>query len=225
MYCRQRLLLKYLMYNITETDIEFQKILPEQLVELEKKFAQNLNIQESTLEIIYNGIKHSQNNNLKSSRIIWNAAGYVNIVSYDLKVIGRNLMISNREWDKRYFARQAALLIYEASEDLFKILGKDFRIILNNLSQPTQILPKLKEITTALNTFNENYKSKMHKIRNVSIAHRDKDIIDQIDLIHSISWVDAITFLSAFDEILNKTGVFLQQVIDKSIDELNEFNT
>jgi len=213
------------MYNITETDIEFQKILPEQIAELEKKFAQNLDLQESTLDILYNGIKHSQSSNLKSSRIIWNAAGYVNIVSYDLKVLGRNLMISNREWDKRYFARQAALLIYEASEDLFKILGKDFRNILNELSGTSQILPQLKEITTALNKFNETNRSKMHKIRNVSIAHRDKDIIDQIDLIHSISWVDAISFLSAFDQILNKAGVFLQQVIDKSVGKLDEFNT
>ena len=41
-------------------------------------------------------------------------------------------MLSTKEWDKRHFARQAGLLIYEASNDVFKLLGKEFREMISN---------------------------------------------------------------------------------------------
>jgi len=93
------------MYNITDTDLEFKQLLEPKLKEFEGQFERNMFTQEATLEMIYEGVNHSDFNDFKNNRLIWNAACYVKIVSYDLKVIAKNLTFSKREWEKRYFAK------------------------------------------------------------------------------------------------------------------------
>jgi hypothetical protein len=181
-------------------------------------------VQEATLNMIFSAVKHSEFNDFKNNRLIWNAAGYINIVSYDIKILGKTLMLSEFEWEKRYFARQAALLIYEASSDIFKLLGKEFRKVISDLSDAQMLSNLQKEITKELNDFNVAHQNRMHEIRNVSIAHRETDMVRQLNLINSISWVEAINYISAFDHILNMTGEFLQKVMDKSVREFEELH-
>jgi hypothetical protein len=212
------------MYHITQTDLDFEQLLKAKLDELRKQFENNLMIQESTLELLYKGVIHSDLNNFKNNKLIWNASCYVNIISYDLKVIGKNLMISRTEWEKRYFARQAGLLIYEGNNDLFDLFGKEFRTAILGLSDYEVLKDELKGITKKLNLYKDTNKGKLHRIRNVSIAHRDQDSIEQLSTILSISWVEAINFVSEFDQILNLTGRFLQDVMNKSVVEFEELN-
>ncbi len=132
------------------------------------------------------------------------------------------MTFSKREWEKRYFARQAGLLIYEGCSDLFELLGKEFRTIISDLTEHEVLKELLKDITRELNSYKQIYQGRLHAIRNVSIAHRDKNTMEQLSTIHSISWVEAINFVSGFDKILNLTGQFLQKVMDKSVIEFEE---
>lgn len=214
-----------LMYNITETDAEFEQLLNTKIVEFQKQFKNNLIIQESTIELLYKGVIHSDSNDFKNNRLVWNASCYVNIISYDLKVIGKNLMLSKTEWEKRYFARQAGLLIYEGTNDLFDLFGREFRTAISGLSDFDKIKENLKHITKKLNLYKETYLARLHNIRNVSIAHRDQNTVEQLSTIFSISWVEAINFVSEFDQILNLAGQFLQEIMNKSVVEFPELNT
>jgi hypothetical protein len=212
------------MYNITETDVEFEQLLKTKIVEFEKQFENNLIIQESTMELLYKGVMHSDLNEFKNNRLVWNASCYVNIISYDLKVIGKNLMLSKTEWEKRYFARQAGLLIYEGTNDLFDLFGREFRTAISGLSDFEKLKESLKQITKRLNLYKETHVVRLHNIRNVSIAHRDQNTVEQLSTIFSISWVEAINFVSEFDQILNLTGQFLQEIMNKSVVEFPELN-
>ena len=82
----------------------------------------------------------------------------------------------------------------------------------------------LKKITKRLNLYKETHITRLHNIRNVSIAHRDQNTVEQLSTIFSISWVEAINFVSEFDQILNLTGHFLQDVMNKSVVEFEELN-
>ena len=210
------------MYNITEVDREFQELLAPKLEEFDSQFSKNLFTQEATLTMIAEAVRRSEFNNFKNNKQIWNAACYINIISYDLKIIAKNLTFSKLEWEKRYFARQAGLLIYEASSDIFELLGKEFRTIISPLSEIDLLNSMLKEITTNLNLFNSTYKDKLKQLRNTSIAHRDLNSIQQLEVIYSLSWVDSINIVSAFDRIINSVGAFLQKVMDKSVREFQE---
>jgi hypothetical protein len=212
------------MYNITEGDQIFANMLKEKIGELKNTFAKNLEAQESTLELISKAVQDSKFNNYKNNHLIWNVACYINMASYDLKIIGISLIDSKREWNKRYFARQAALLIYESSQDLFKLFGKEFRSTISMLSDYESLNVEMISITKLLNEYNKKHQKRLHEIRNVATAHRDKDSIKQLNVIQSISWIEAFNYIADFDNILNTSGAFLQKIMNKSATDFNELN-
>ncbi|RPD43444.1 hypothetical protein [Paracnuella aquatica] len=210
------------MYNISETDKEFALLLKDKIKDFERDFEKNFFTQEATLELLSLGVNLSDTLNYSNNKIVWNIACFVNITSYDLKIIVKAMVFSKREWEKRLFARQAALLVYETMNDLFDLLGKDFRRIISKLTDKEIFEACLKEITKDLNLYKASYFNQLKKIRNVSIAHRDKDTLEQLRTIQSIEWVDSINMVSGFDKILNKTGKLLQDLTGKSKD-LDQF--
>src|SRR5688572_25064433 len=121
------------MFQKTSLDFELEKQIMEQKDSLSLQFEKNFETQEQTLLTIIKTRQHADFNNFRSNIYLWNVAGYVNIISYDLKVCGKELTFSTREWTKKYFARQTCLLIYESLNDLQELLGKQFRIEIDKL--------------------------------------------------------------------------------------------
>jgi hypothetical protein len=199
------------MYNISDTDRDFEALLtPSKLREIDAQFDNNFFTQEATFELLSLGVQTASKLKFESSRIVWNAACFVNILSYDLKIIVRAMMNSKREWEKRMYARQGALLIYEAINDIFELLGKSFRDIIATLPDKESIEASLIEIRTSLNSFKDMNFDKIKEIRHVAAAHRDQDTLKLLQTIYSISWTDSFNICSAFDKIVNKLGAVLQ---------------
>ena len=204
------------MYNISDDDKEFETLLKDKLADFEKDFDKNFFTQEATLELLSLGVNISDDLDYRSNRIVWNAACFINIASYDLKIIVKSMVFARREWEKRLFSRQASLLIYEVLNDIFELFGKEFRTVLAKLSDKEIFEQQLKEIIRELNNYKTLYFDKLKQIRNISIAHRDQDTIEQLNAIKSISWVDSINMVSEFDKILNQIGKLLQKLASKS---------
>ncbi|SEW57463.1 hypothetical protein [Chitinophaga arvensicola] len=202
-----------LPYNITDTDKEFGELLKGKLKEFSATFAINLENQEKVLQYFRVSLEHCNANNLPKSKAIWNIASYVSIISFDLKVIVKNMTFAVLEWEKRYFARQAALLIHEACDGLLNLLGKQFREILKDLPDSDSLKSDLNIIAKRLNDYKVTHKPNLNTIRNFSIAHRDMEVLSQIEIICAISWVDAINFSSEFDRILNDLGSFMKKFL------------
>jgi hypothetical protein len=62
----------------------------------------------------------------------------------------------------------------------------------------------------------------LKQIRHNAIGHRDNDMMNQLKSISSIKWIDSISLVSEFDNILNEFGVLSQSLINNFIDELND---
>lgn len=209
------------MFEKTKDDLELESLLREQRTDLLKKFDTNFKTQSETLKVILQAKTHADFNKMESNRVFWNAAGFINMSSYDLKVIVKEMTFATDEWTKRYFARQTCHLIYELTNDLFEILGKDFKIQIEKLTDNETLKASLIDIRTKLNSFKADTFERLKEIRNVSSAHRDKDFIIQLKLIDSISWIDTISIATRFDNILNDLGVVIQKVMDRSSSELD----
>ncbi len=212
-------------YNKNKIDTDLEKLIADDKANMAATYEKNFQTQEQTLGLIVSSLRHSDFNNFKDSKTIWNIAGYVNIISYDLKIITRDLTFSQNEWQKRHYARQACLIIYESIDDLFKLLGKEFIDLTKNRLDITELQTDLKEIRQELNTFKSGYSEKLNEIRNVSIAHRDNEVLKQIELIQQINWSDAIGMIMQYDVILNKLGAFLTKLINKGLADLSELKT
>jgi hypothetical protein len=210
------------MYTKSKTDIELEELINKQEKELRNTFLNNYKTQQATLDLFKKAMEHCDLNNFNENRVIWNFASYINIVSYDLKLIGESLFLNKDEWSKRFFARQSALLIYEAIEDILELSGKEFRSILNNFSSSAQLNEKLKELTKAVNTYKKEHIDQLKVIRHNCAAHRDQDCIEQLKIITAINWSDSVGYLTKFDKILMAYGAFMHSVINTSLDESQE---
>lgn len=204
------------MYNITDTDREFQALLTkEKIAEFEKGFEKNFLTQEGTLQLLSLGVQVAADLKFESSRVIWNTACFVNVLSYDLKIIIRSMIYAQREWEKRVFARQAALLVYEAVNDLFDLLGKDLKEAVQKLSDSYFFEDQLKKIRSDLNSFKQSHFTALKEIRNVAAAHRDQDALKLVRAIYGISWIESFSIFSSFDRIIILLGGILEALTSR----------
>ena len=147
--------------NVTEKSEDFKY---EKIVELyEKRFK----IQENTLSTIIRTIAGIKVDSPSEIKVLWNIAGFVNIISYDIKIITRDMILTQDQWQKKHYARQASLIIYESINDLFELMGKDFKRLLRTYQAPELHL-EIKGIRADLNLFKSNYQKKLYTIRNTS---------------------------------------------------------
>ncbi len=210
------------MFKKNEFDLDLEKRIDKERKSIEKTFKKNYETQLKTLEMFQKSIEHSDYNNFKDSKVIWNLGSYINLVSLDLKTIGENLFLTKNEWSKRFFARQSALLIYEAINDIFELTGKDLRKIISKFSNHELLNNELKSLSKELNDYKEVYFEQLKSIRHNCVAHRDKNSTEQLKIILSLGWSLSIDFTTKFDKILNAYGKFSQGLINTSLTESKE---
>jgi hypothetical protein len=209
------------LFQSTHDEQELEKELSNKKLKLLSDFDKNFLIQAQTLKVILNAKKHADKNGMKSNQVFWNAAGFINMSSFDLKVIVKEMLFAENEWARRYFARQTSHLIYELIDDIFEILGKEFKNHIEKISDNNHLKKALIEVRAELNAFKDEYYEKLGLIRNVSSAHRDKDFIKQYDVIYSISFIDTFTISSRFDRVMIRLGGIIQEIISRSSGELD----
>jgi hypothetical protein len=207
------------MYNISEEDLKFADLIKQDRRTLESNFSATIQKVETTLNLLTNTIDLVKQHNLEKNSVFWNTARYVNIVSLDLKILSKHQAFAETEWEKRLFARQISLLIYESLDDILALLGKEFKIISNEYSEDASFSELLNDIRKKLNLFKSAYEERLKSQRNNSIAHRDKDTQEQLKHIYSISWVGSVNMCSEFDNIINELGRFLEIVMRGGISD------
>ncbi len=213
------------MYKINETDYLLADNIRKQRKELQSTFWKNFETQEQTLDYFIKGINHAKFNEFEDTKFIWNIAGFINIISFDFKVVGQDLILADNEWQKRYYARQACLIIYESINDFFDLLGKDFKELISTKILDKTIEEELINVRRELNSFKANYFDMLKVIRNTAIAHRDNDSLKQVDTITNICWSDSIEIVTSYDKILNHLGQIFQRLMNIGLEKFDELKT
>ena len=206
--------------NLSVDRILEQKI-DKQKSTLSSTFDKNFDVQEKTLSIIVDSLKYSIENKHSTVEMIYNISGFVNLISYDLKIISRDLTFSKKQWQKRLYARQAYLTIYESMDDLLELCGKKLRNEINTLKDSEDLLTRLKDVIGKLNIFKSEHQSTLSGIRHNAIGHREHDMLKQLNYISSINWIDSISLISEYDRIVSELGSVCQILINRSIDEVH----
>lgn len=210
-----------LNFKVTSDELDLQSLIKKDKAKLLKDFEANYSVQEQSLSIFTQSVDYCTMNGYDSDKLIWNAAGAINIISLDLKHLVADMMLTENEWKKRLHGRTVSMLIYESLNDVFEILGKDFKAIIQNLPNFPSINKDLTSIKKQLNDFKDKYFEILKRIRNVVIAHRDRDIQLQIQTITNMGWLTVFNCAQEFDKILNALGPILQKIINSSLDNPN----
>lgn len=143
---------------------------------------------------------------------ICNAALFCALMNYDLTVLlfsqAQELNLSRR----RFYSRHLALALYEATEDLPAVLGKDFRKSLSSLSDVSTHLTYLAEIRSLLSRFKDDNGQLLKQIRVYCVAHRDHDAYKQLQMIESIDDTAIYQLTVEMDNIFNRLIDFMTKV-------------
>ena len=232
-------------YNINEVDRQLEGLLKQDLEYVLECLDSSLNSEEASLGVIITSIKHCkqqissidklllkkpQVNKEKSSLLtkrtafednltIWNLCGHIQITSYQVKSIQKRLYSDDNELHKRMTVGEASLLIYESSKIIIDCTGKSFMDFLTKVLLSDKLCD-FKSLRKELTVFRESNSSNLKDVRVKNVAHRDSDLLNQIDVIEELNWSDCVQLLLDYEQILNKFGVFLTSIIPLGMNQL-----
>ena len=149
----------------------------------------------------------------KTQEYIWNFSGFINLISMDIKTLQIGLYFSENQWQKRYYSRYSYTLIYECINDILNFFGKGFKNILDTPYYKSLNNSTLKYLRRRINLFKDEHLETAKKIRNNTFAHKDHDVLSQVNLILNIKWSETIQITNQFENILNDIGGYLTTLI------------
>lgn len=156
--------------------------------------------------------------------IILNMIGFVDIAALDLFTIMRNLVKAKNDWDRRFFAREACMNLYELTNDILEMLGDDkdknqvkrgvnpIVIAINdaNLSlSQNEVRAQFNEFKGKIGAKGRNYS----EVRNISVAHKDHDFQTQYDSINKVSWGEVVEDFREFMNMFYYLRLFNKSLI------------
>ena len=226
-------------YNINDVDRHLERLLKSERDDVLNSLNSSMETGELSLELIITSIKHCkqqisnidklfhQKNFIVSAcssltvkrkafndnLMIWNLCGHIQLTSIQVKEVQKRLYAGeSNELQKRIIIGDATLLVYESSKVIVDCTGKDFLEFLHKVLVHDQ-LEDFKSLRKGLTTFREGNSKYLKDIRVKSVAHRDTDVLNQIDVIEGLNWSDCIQLLLDYEIILNDFGAFLSSLI------------
>jgi len=189
--------------------------------QLSNDIAKNIITQQATLDEFIKGVKECDNKGFINTKVIWNLSAFINIISIDLKIITRDLALAEDDWCQRHYIRQAYLLIYEFYKTYYSE-QKDFYILVNEKLNIDKLEVQRQEIIRSLREYKKQYEKTFCTIRNTTIAHRNINVLLQVEMIEELNYSEALEIIMAFDNNLNHLGQFMQKVIDIGMIQLSK---
>lgn len=207
-----------LLQKLFDPDTSAQKILDALLEDHAERFWEQFDTKlerlEQTLAVTYKVKEHAEFKKWAEVASIYNAAGFVTICSFDNVVACMGMVFNENQWKRRYYARQAALVMFEGCEDLPQVLGKSFREAARILKGHERLLSDMNPPLKKLRQFREEKQKLFKEIRIIAAAHRHLDVSEQLRVIKAIDWLEILQDSMKFDQILNELGPGLQAVMN-----------
>lgn len=170
---------------------------------------------EKTIATIRAQNKNAKDKKMEHYRRIYNVSLYLLIFEYDIAILRNDALFSVRKWKKGFVARQMAILLYEASQDIPILLGKELRESLGEIGLTKDELTEFNTVTKALNIFKNEHQDILKKLRNFAGAHRDKDAAMQLEIIEEVDILDVMELAGNFYEVIRKLVPFMIKMIQK----------
>ncbi|WP_020674483.1 hypothetical protein [Geopsychrobacter electrodiphilus] len=207
----------------TEAD-ELYALINQNAAKLKKDWKGKLETLEKTLQVIASGRETAEKLSLPDVEKIWNVSGYINVCSFDLAIIGEKLMFEPDMWQKRFYARHAAVILYEASQDLPKIINKEFRESVLKMFPEEQILEEINPVIKEINKFKKENHHQLKDIRIVCSAHRHNELDEQLRIVFNLQPVEILKLCGEFDRLLCQLGGVLQIALVEATNKINLTN-
>lgn len=208
-------------FRKTGEDAQLMPRMKEYGNQLSNQIAENVITQQTILDQLIIGVKECNSKGLKNTKVIWNLSAFISIISIDLKIIMRDLALAEDDWCQRHYIRQAYLLIYEFYKTYYSE-QKDFYVLVNEKLNIDKLEVQRQEIIRSLREYKKQYEKTFCTIRNTTIAHRNINVLLQVEMIEELNYSEAFEIIVAFDNNLNQLKQFMHKVIDIGMIQLSK---
>ncbi|MGJ8643404.1 MAG: hypothetical protein ACSHX9_08365 [Luteolibacter sp.] len=165
-------------------------------------------------DLLKNTVKTLRDRGWTTHEPIWNAALFLNTVSYDLSICMIDLVYERDIWKRRYIARSLALLLFEIGEDITTVFGRQFRQAATTLGVSKDQLNAIGDETKKFSVFWNDHRKLLKEIRTVASAHRDHDAIVLHESIDGIDLFNLLGLAVKLGSLTNSLGAATQQVVN-----------
>jgi hypothetical protein len=114
---------------------------------------------------------------------------------------------------RAFLAKQEAMLLYEAAEDLPQLLGREFRGAVKALGASAEQIARLNSVSSDLNQFWQRHREFLGSIRNALAAHRDHDALRYAESLDAIKALDHVMARAAeLSQLLERLVVLITEL-------------
>ena len=143
---------------------------------------------QGTIDVIKREYKRARDANLEHYVRFYNVSLFILIMDYDMSVLSQHYIRAyTRDWERKFIARQMAVLLYEISKDIPEILAKEFRASLKTLPLWDEAEKEINQISKNLNQFKVSHGKMLGELRNIVTAHRYHDAAKQMEIIDNLN--------------------------------------
>ncbi len=160
--------------------------------------------------------------NLTTLRYFCDFAIFTLLGSYDLWISLCDYQKSIKKYQQKYYARQISLLVFELLSDIPQRFSK-FIILFDKIDNDSLQKSAL-EVRKKFNKIRNDNEKEFKDIRNLTIAHREHNITEQINIINKIDSEVIIEFGLSYlkeIEILHDLMNNILQYLQHDINSLN----
>lgn len=159
---------------------------------------------------------------------ISNIVGFMTLGAMDLYTIYAHLLESDNIIEKNFFSRLICMNMYEFTEDILQLLGKDknedtgrmlgVRQMVNDIeddkliAELNKLRSKWKDFWNEIARNGKNYSS----IRNITVAHKDHIFLKQYNSLKTIQYKQVIEDFEKFKTIYKETETFIGHFMIKN---------
>lgn len=144
---------------------------------------------------------------------IYNVGLFIALFERDISTFNKCIFFAKSEWERQFFARSLAVLLYEGSEDIPELLGKNYRVSLKTLELGSGWFDRLNIISSKLNQFRKSNSHFLSELRNYVGAHRDHNASKQLEILSKLQSIEVYRLAAEFSSPLNDLIAFYTQLL------------
>ena len=186
-------------------------------IRVRKKEIDRIKSIEEAIETITNEYEKALQSRDVDKMKIFNVSLFTITIEYDISALKFMIVFQMDKWNKQLLCRQLAVILYESTEDLLELLGKDLRILINKLPESDMLSKELKRQTKQINKFKSDNMQFLHEVRNYCGAHRDKEAYKQLAIINSIEADNLLELLVDFMQPVSRLTPFYSKVMSAMV--------
>ena len=119
---------------------------------------------------------------------------------------------ANSDRDRRFVARQMAVMLYEGTQDVPVLIGKEFRGMMKRLEFADNRTNEVNQIRNKLAGFKRVHSERLKELRNVMAAHRDRDVTLQLRLLGGLDKFEVYKTAVEFYTIVGELAPVLTNI-------------